>query len=111
LVNIKKYNPEDVLILSYEVLVYDMCRYLKKDKSSKKMVEEFSTLIKQFRIFAIEDIDFLAGKTSTLACICLLINKIVEYQTTIVVITGIDIYDKMPYFVDHLNNLTYIKLS
>lgn len=111
LLQIKKYNPEDVLILSYEELVRDICRYLKNDNSSKKMIEEFSRIIKQFRIFAIEDIDFLAGKIYSLADICLLVNKIVEYQTTIVVITGIDVYDKMPYFVDRLNNLTYVKLS
>lgn len=111
LLQIKKYNPEDVLILSYEELVRDICRCLKCDNSCKKIAEELSVLIKQFKIFAIEDIDFLAGKIYSLADICLLINKIVEYQTTIVVITGIDIYDKMPYFVDCLNNLTYVKLS
>lgn len=83
---------------------------LEEKNHAKKMVEDFSIIFKELKLFAIEDVDFLAGKNNVLACICLLINEMSKHKTTSIIVTGIDIYDKMPYFVECLSNPIYIKL-
>ncbi|MBQ3054740.1 MAG: hypothetical protein IJC88_01400 [Oscillospiraceae bacterium] len=107
----KRERPDEILVLSYETLAREISGYLKKHRSAKHLTEDFASLLCRCKVLAIEDVDFLAGKTSTLAEICLLVNCISRRKTTAVVMTGIDIYDKMPYFVDYLERASYVKLG
>lgn len=100
---------KSVAILSYEEVVNDIVRYLQNDNSGADVTDIIPSLAKKCRVFAIEDIDFLEGKEATQKCICDIINKLADYKTTVIVLTGTDIRQKIPKLVQNIHNVTYIK--
>ena len=102
---------DGAVIVSYETMVNDIVRYIYHSDSTRDITDELPPLVKRCRLFAIEDIDFLAGRNATQECIAAIVNKIAQYRTTVVVITGINITQKMPLFVNSLKNVIYIKES
>ncbi len=108
---LKDKNPDDMEIISYETLVGIICRHIIEKDIEGSLTDYLANEFKQFKILAVEDIDFLSGKNITQQSLCSLFNKITAESTTAVIVTGIKIMQKMPDFVKNLNNARYAKLG
>lgn len=106
LLKLKNKLQDQMLISSCETLVAEMVECIKREKT-----QDIYKHITSKKVFAIEDIDILHEKIFTLKKISDLINAVSDLKSTTVIITGTDIYEKMPQFIDSLKETIYLTVG